>query len=87
MSIEWKRWTAIAGNCTTRAPILLNQSHYQLPSYILRTASGRTDGRDVYGVTERPSMTSILPKVSNYSGDSRRHTVPTSGPEGGVGRL
>jgi hypothetical protein len=46
-------------------------SAYMLPSYILRTASGRTDGRDVYGVTERPPMTYLLPSASNYIGDSR----------------
>jgi len=28
-----------------------------LPSYILQTGSGRTDGRDVYGVTRRVPMT------------------------------
>jgi len=31
-------------------------------------------------------MTTFLPGASNYIGGSRRRTVPTSGPEGGVGR-
>jgi hypothetical protein len=55
-----------------------------LPSYILRTASGRTDGRDVYGVTVGPPMTFLLPTTGNYIGDCRRRAVPTLGPEGGV---
>jgi len=36
-----------------------------LPSYILQTESGRTDGRDVYGVTRRAPMTGSLVRGRN----------------------
>ena len=39
-----------------------------LPSYTLRTGSGRTDGRDVYGVTRRVLMTMSLVRGRNYGG-------------------
>jgi len=39
-----------------------------LPSYILRTGSGRTDGRDVYGVTRWAPMPMSLVRGRNYSG-------------------
>jgi len=48
-------------------------SHLSLlpPSYILRTASGRTDGDDVYGVTAGPSTTLIWVVASNCAGTRR----------------
>jgi len=56
-----------------------------LPSYILRTGSGRTDGRDVYGVTKRAPMTMSLLRGRNYGGVCRCSAVPTLVREGGVG--
>jgi len=56
-----------------------------LPSYILRTGSGRTDGRDVYGVTRRAPMTMSLVRGRNYGGVCRCSAVPTLVQEGGVG--
>ena len=56
-----------------------------LPSYILRTGSGRTDGRDVYGVTRRAPMTMSLVRGRNYGGVCRCSAVPTLVREGGVG--
>jgi len=55
------------------------------PSYILRTGSGRTDGRDVYGVTRRAPMTLSLVRGRNYGGVCRCSAVPTLVREGGVG--
>jgi len=55
-----------------------------LPSYILRTRSGRTDGRDVYGVTRRAPMTMSLVRGRNYGGVCRCSAVPTMVREGGV---
>jgi len=48
-----------------------------LPSYILRTGSGRRDGRNVYGVTRRASMTMSLVRGRNYGGVCRCSAVPT----------
>jgi len=56
-----------------------------LPSYILRTGSSRTDGRDVYGVTRRVPMTMYLVRGRNYGGVCRCSAVPTLVWEGGVG--
>jgi len=56
-----------------------------LPSYILRTGSGWTDGRDVYGVTKRVLMTMSLVRGRNYSGVCWCSAVPTLMREGGVG--
>ena len=56
-----------------------------LPSYILRTGSGRTDGRDVHGVTRRAPMTMSLVRGRNYGGVCRCSVVPTLVREGGVG--
>ena len=56
-----------------------------LPSYILRTGSGRTDGRDVYGVMRRAPMTMSLVRGRNYGGICRYSAVPTLVREGGVG--
>ena len=56
-----------------------------LSSYILRTGSGRTDGRDVYGVTRRAPMTMSLVRGRNYGGVCRCSAVPTLVREGGVG--
>ena len=56
-----------------------------LPSYILRTGSGRTDGHDVYGVTRRVPMTMSLVRGRNYGGVYRCSAVPTLVLEGGVG--
>ena len=56
-----------------------------LSSYILRTGSGRTDGRDVYRVTRRVPMTMSLVMGRNYSAVCRCSAVPTLVQEGGVG--
>jgi len=42
-----------------------------VPSYILRTGSGQTDGRDVYWVTRRVLMTMSLVRGRNYGGVCR----------------
>src|ERR1700761_6316624 len=44
----------------------LNPSYWFAPLYILRTASGRTDGDDVYGVMVMWPMTIFLVRTSNY---------------------
>ena len=46
----------------------LHQLAQGLPSYILRTGSRRTDGRDIYGVTRRVLMTLSLVRGRNYGG-------------------
>jgi len=56
-----------------------------LPSYILRTGSGRTDGRDVYGVARRSPKTMSLVRGCNYSGVCWCSAVPKLVREGGVG--
>ena len=56
-----------------------------LPSYILRTGSGRTDSRDKYGVTRRAPMTISLVGGRNNGGVSRCSAVPMLVWEGGVG--
>ena len=56
-----------------------------LRSYILRTESGQTDGRDVYGVMRRAPMTMSLVRGHNYSSICRCSAVPTLVREGGVG--
>jgi len=56
-----------------------------LPSYILRTGSGRTDGHDIYGVTRRALMTMSLVRGRNYRGVCRCSAVSTLVQEGGVG--
>ena len=56
-----------------------------LPSDILRTGSGLTDGRDVYGVTRRAPMTMSLVRGRNYGGVCRCSAVPTLVGEGGFG--
>jgi len=56
-----------------------------LPSYILRTGSGRRDGRDVYRVTRRALMTMSLVRGRNYGGVCRCSAVPTLVRKGGVG--
>jgi len=56
-----------------------------LPSYILRTGSGRTDGRNVYGVMRRAPITMFLVRGRNYGGFCRCSAVPTLVWEGGVG--
>ena len=56
-----------------------------LSSYILRTGSGRMDGRDVYGVMKRAPMTISLVWRCNYGGVCRWSAVPTLVREGGVG--
>ena len=56
-----------------------------LPSYILWTGPGRTDGRDVYGVMRRAPMTMSLVMGRNYGGVRRCSVVPTLVWEGGVG--
>ena len=53
-----------------------------LHSYILRTGTGRTDGRNVYGVTVRVPMTLSLVKGRNYEAVCRQNAVPTPGPGG-----
>jgi len=56
-----------------------------LPSYILRTGSGRTDGRDGYGDTRRAPMTMSFVRGGNYGGVCRCSAVSTLVWEGGVG--
>jgi len=55
-----------------------------LPSYTLRTGSGRRDGREVYGVTRRAPMIMSLVRGRNYGGVCRCSAVPTLVREGGV---
>ena len=55
-----------------------------LPSYILRTGSGRMDGRDVYRVTRRAPMTMSLVRGRHYGGVCRCSTVPPLVREGGI---
>jgi len=65
-----------------------NKSHKLakgLSSYILRTGSGQTDGRDVYGAPRRAPMTMSLVRGCNYGGVCRYSAVPTLMREGGVG--
>ena len=64
---------------------LLHKLAKGLSSYILRTGSGRTDSRDVYGVTRRAPMTMSLVRGSNYSGVCRCSAIPTLVREVGVG--
>jgi len=52
-----------------------------LPSYILRTGSGRTDGRDVYGVIRR--VPSIV--VFGVGTQLPRQPVMTRRPNAGAG--
>jgi len=56
-----------------------------LPSYILRTGSGRTDGRDVYRAMMRARMSISLVRRRNYGGVCRGSPVPMLVWEGGVG--
>jgi len=56
-----------------------------LPSYILWTGSGRTDGRDVYRVTRKVPMAMSLVMGRNYGGVCRCSAVLTLVREGGVG--
>jgi len=56
-----------------------------LPSYILQTGSGRTAGREVYGVMRRAPITMSLVRGRNYGGICRCSAVPTLVREGGVG--
>ena len=43
----------------------LNPSYWFAPLYILRTAFGRSDGDDVYGVMAMQPMTIFLVETSN----------------------
>jgi len=56
-----------------------------VPSYILQTVSGRTDGRQVYRATRRAPMTMSLVRGRNYSGICRCSAVPTLVREGDIG--
>ena len=56
-----------------------------LPSYILQTGSGRSDGRNVYRVNRRAQMTMSLVRGHHYSGGCRCSAPSALVPEGGVG--
>ena len=56
-----------------------------LRPYILRTGSGRSDGRDVYRATRRAPMTISLVRGRNCGGTCRCSAVPMLVQEGGVG--
>jgi len=56
-----------------------------LPSYILQTGAGRTDGREVYGIMRRVLLTMSLVKGRNHRGDCWCSAVPTPVREVGVG--
>jgi len=54
------------------------------PSYILRTGSGQTDGRDVYGISRRAPMIMSLVTRRNYGVLCHCSTVPMLVWEAGV---
>jgi len=56
-----------------------------LPSYILRTGSGRSTSHNVYGVMRRALMSMSLVMGSNFSSVCWCSAVPTLVREGGVG--
>ena len=57
----------IVGTITFFDIFHLKPSCWLAPLYILRRASGRTDGDDIYGVMVMLPMTIVLVGTSNYS--------------------